>query len=145
MRSREATLRLAIRYTAMSRASSSVRMVLAAAPSRPVAGHHELVLDEVADEHTFGPAEDFRDIERPERRQENEHRARDDARARVSGNVTCQNDWKPLAPRSRAASSRRLSSFSMDAYSGKTMNGRNVYRMPMNTAKSPYMKDTAVP
>ena len=31
---------------------------------------------------------------------------------------------------------------SMDAYSGKTMNGRNVYRMPMNTAKSPYMKDT---
>ena len=33
MRSREATLRLAIRYTAMSRASSSVRMVLAAAPS----------------------------------------------------------------------------------------------------------------
>lgn len=30
----------------------------------------------------------------------------------------------------------------MDAYSGKTMNGRNVYRMPMNTAKSPYMKDT---
>ena len=61
---------------------------------------------------------------------------------RVSGNVTCQNDWKPLAPRSRAASSRRLSSFSMDAYSGKTMNGRNVYRMPINTAKSPYMKDT---
>ena len=26
--------------------------------------------------------------------------------------------------------------------SGKTMNGRNVYRMPINTAKSPYMKDT---
>ncbi len=45
---------------------------------------------------------------------------------RVSGRVTCQKARRLLAPRSLAASSSRLSSFSMDAYSGRIMNGSSV-------------------
>ncbi len=54
----------------------------------------------------------------------------------VSGMVTRQRARKGAAPRSGAASSSERSSFSMDAYRGRIMNGSSPYTWPSSTAKS---------
>ncbi len=52
------------------------------------------------------------------------------------GSVIRRNAVNGLAPRSAAASSSVASCFSRFEYSGRIMNGRYEYTMPMYTAKS---------
>ena len=53
-----------------------------------------------------------------------------------SGSVICRKARNGVAPRSTAASSSVLSCFSRFEYSGRIMNGRYEYTMPMYIAKS---------
>jgi len=56
----------------------------------------------------------------------------------VNGKMTLRNVLGLVAPRSLAASSSDVSSFSIEEYSGSTANGRSSYTIPSNVAPSVY-------